>query len=227
MFEPYAKYHIAPALPYHGAVAWGERRWSDAAVPSVELWFEFASTYSYPAVERVGPLAAARGLTVTWRPFLLGPIFRAQGWNDSPFNIYPVKGRYMWRDLERLCAKHGLPFRRPSAFPRSGLLAARVACVASGEPWCADFVRRVYRANFADDRDIADAAVVSDVLGALGQPAAEVLARAGAPETKEALRRQTERAIELGIFGAPTCVVDGELFWGNDRLEDAIAWAVR
>src|SRR5439155_20559074 len=159
--------------------------------------FECASPDSYLAVGRIAPLAAARDVAVVWRPFLLGPIFRAQGWNDSPFNVYPVKGQYMWRDLERLCAKYGLPLRRPSAFPRNGLTAARVACVASREAWCADFVRRVYRANFADDRDIADVTVLADLLGALGQPAADVLARAGAPETKDALRRQTERAIEL------------------------------
>ena len=91
------------------------------------------------------------------RPFLLGPIFAAQGWNDSPFNIYyPAKGRYMWRDLERVCAKHELAFRRPSAFPRGGLLAARLACLAADEPWCPGFVRAVYHANFVDDRDIAD-----------------------------------------------------------------------
>jgi len=192
------------------------------AIPSLELWFEFASTYSYPAVERVEALAAASGVAVEWRPFLLGPIFRAQGWNDSPFNIYPAKGRYMWRDLERITAKHGLLFRRPTAFPRNGLLAARVACVAAGEPWGPEFVRRVYRANFADDRDIADPGVIADILAQLGQPAKDVIAQAGADATKDALRRQSERAIALGIFGAPTCVVGTDLFWGNDRLEDAI-----
>ena len=72
----------------------------------LQFWFEFASTYSYPAASRVGALAAAAGAALEWRPFLLGPIFRDQGWNDSPFNVYPVKGRYMWRDLERLCAAH-------------------------------------------------------------------------------------------------------------------------
>src|SRR6185503_2219 len=96
--------------------------------PSIQAWFEFASTYSYPGVQRVEALAATSGLAVEWKPFLLGPIFREQGWNDSPFNIYPVKGRYMWRDLERLCAKYDLPFRRPSRFPRPSLLAARIAC---------------------------------------------------------------------------------------------------
>jgi 2-hydroxychromene-2-carboxylate isomerase len=193
--------------------------------PSLELWFEFASTYSYPAVERIESLAAPHGVTVEWRPFLLGPIFRAQGWNDSPFNIYPVKGRYMWRDLERLTAKYGLPFRHPTTFPRSGLLAARIACIATSQPWCAAFIRRVYRANFAEDRDIATPEVLRDILTDLGQSAPDILTRANADDTKRQLRDQTDRAITLGIFGAPTCVVGPELFWGHDRLEDAITWA--
>ncbi|HZP42121.1 MAG TPA: 2-hydroxychromene-2-carboxylate isomerase [Candidatus Binatia bacterium] len=162
---------------------------------------------------------------LAWKPFLLGPIFQVQGWNDSPFNLYPAKGRYMWRDVERVCAKHGLPFRRPTRFPRNGLLAARVACLVADEPWAADVVLAVYRANFVDDRDIADPAVVTAILDALGRPGAALVARATAPETKARLRRQTEEAAALGIFGAPTFVVGGELFWGNDRLEDALAWA--
>src|SRR6185295_4567472 len=117
----------------------------------VEIWFELASTYSYLAVSRVEQLARARGVEVVWRPFLLGPIFQRQGWNDSPFNIYPAKGRYMWRDMERLCETYQLPFRRPSVFPRNGLLGARVALLAAGEGWCASFARDVYRANFAED----------------------------------------------------------------------------
>src|SRR4029450_10946599 len=103
--------------------------------PTIEFWFEFASTYSYPAAARVWDAPRRAGVGVTWRPFLLGPIFGQQGWNDSPFNIYPVKGRYMWRDLERICARLEVPFRRPSQFPRNGLLAARVACSNAAEPW--------------------------------------------------------------------------------------------
>ncbi len=194
-------------------------------VPTVDLWFEFASTYSYPAVMRIVPLAEAEGVAVRWRPFLLGPIFHGQGWNDSPFNLYPVKGRYMWRDLERLCAKYGLAFRRPSAFPRGSLLGARLACLAADEPWCPTFIRAVFHANFAEDRDVADPAVLAALLRALGQPADDLLARASTPEAKEGLRRQTARATAVGIFGAPTAVVGEELFWSNDRLEDAIAWA--
>jgi 2-hydroxychromene-2-carboxylate isomerase len=188
----------------------------------LEFWFEFGSTYSYPAAARVEQLASAAGVPLVWKPFLLGPIFRAQGWNDSPFNIYPAKGRYMWRDLERVCAKHGLPLRRPTVFPRNGLLAARVACIASAEGWCGPFARAVYAANFAEDRDIADADVVAAVIDALDRPGRALLERAQASEVKDDLRRQTETAIALGIFGAPTCVARRDLFWGNDRLEDAL-----
>src|SRR5439155_1430717 len=94
------------------------------------------------------------------------PCAQNQGWNDSPFNLYPAKGRYMWRDLERLCAKYGLPFHRPSVFPRPSLLAARVACTAAAEPWCGDFVRAVFHANFAEDRNIASVETVTAILGA-------------------------------------------------------------
>jgi 2-hydroxychromene-2-carboxylate isomerase len=189
----------------------------------VEFWFELASTYSYPAALRVGAAAAAAGVPIAWRPFLLGPIFQAMGWNDSPFNIYPVKGRYMWRDLERLCEGYGVPLRRPSQFPRGSLLAARIACRYDAESWTPEFVRRVYRANFADDRDIAQPEVIASVLRSLDLPET-VLDEAQSPESKAKLRAQTERAISLGIFGAPTFVAGGELFWGNDRLEAALAW---
>ena len=121
----------------------------------LELWYEFASTYSYLSVMRVEAVAAAAKVEVAWRPFLLGLIFRAQGWSDSPFNLFPAKGRYMWRDMERLAAGYGLPFRRPSVFPRNGLSAARIALLAEGEGWCPDWTRAVFSAEFAHDRDIA------------------------------------------------------------------------
>src|ERR1700712_4305763 len=126
--------------------------------PILDFWFEFASTYSYPAAMRVERLADAAGVTVRWRPFLLGPIFGAQGWTDSPFNIYPVKGKYMWRDLERICAREGLPLTLPPLrFPQNGLKAARLAVL--GEAWTPAFARAVYAANFAHQKDIADDSV--------------------------------------------------------------------
>ena len=192
---------------------------------TLDFWFEFASSYSYLAVMRIEPLARAAGVTVKWRPFLLGPVFLSLGWNDSPFNIYPPKGRYMWRDLARLSGKYGLPFQVPSRFPRNGLLAARVALTGADQPWIGDFTRAVMQANFAQDREIAEPTVIEEILTRLNLPAAALLEQANSPENKQALRRQTEQAGELGLFGAPSFITpDGEVFWGNDRLEDALAW---
>lgn len=192
---------------------------------TLELWFEFASTYSYPAVARIRDVARVAGVEVSWQPFLLGPLFADQGLTDSPFNVYPTKGRYMWRDMERRCEGYGLPFRRPTAFPRNGLLAARIACVDFGASWLPDFVLAVYTANFARDEDIASPELLVGILDALGIAGEDLLRQATTPANKQRLRDQTERARELGIFGAPTFVVDGELFWGHDRLGDAVAWA--
>ena len=191
---------------------------------ALEFWFEFASTYSYPAAMRIEALARSEGVPILWRPFMLGPILHAQGWNDSPFNLHPAKGRYMWRDLERICAELGIAFRRPSQFPRNGLLAARIACLHAEAPWLPEFVRSVYRANFAEDLDISEAPLLERRLDALGQGGAAILAQAQSPEAKQKLRAQTERAAALGIFGAPSFIAGGELFWGNDRLAAALDW---
>lgn len=194
---------------------------------TLEFWFEFASSYSYLSVMRIEPLARAAGVTLQWRPFLLGPVFLSLGWNDSPFNIYPPKGRYMWRDLARLASRYGLPLKMPSRFPRNGLLAARVALAGADEAWMPAFCRAVMRANFAEDQEIAEIEVIRAILTSLELPVDAILARAESPENKQALRRQTERAGEIGLFGAPSFVTpDGELFWGNDRLEDALEWVV-
>jgi 2-hydroxychromene-2-carboxylate isomerase len=196
--------------------------------PALDFWFEFASTYSYPAAMRIGALARDRGVIVRWRPFLLGPVFKAQGWDNSPFNIYPVKGRYMWRDLERICAAAGLPLVRPAVFPQNTILAARVALVALAEGWGEDFSRAVYAAEFGEGRDIGAPGLIADILTALGRDADAVITRAQADDNKLMLRKNTEEAQALGIFGAPSIVTaDGELFWGNDRLEAALDWARR
>ncbi len=118
--------------------------------PPLDFYLEFASTYSYPAAMRIGALADAAGVAVRWRPFLLGPIFKAQGWDNSPFNIYPAKGRYMWRDLERVCGRLGLPFRRPDPFPQPSLLAARIAHAGLDAGWGEAFCRAVYAAEFGE-----------------------------------------------------------------------------
>jgi len=194
----------------------------------LEFWYEFASTYSYPAAMRIARLADAAGVSVHWRPFLLGPIFGSQGWTDSPFNIYPVKGRYMWRDLERICAREDLPLKQPPVrFPQNGLRAARLALAGASEGWTPAFTRAVYTANFAEQRDISDDATLVEILTKLGADPAKAFAAANTPENKAKLKDQTDEAVSRGLFGAPSFTVGDELFWGNDRLEDAIAWALR
>jgi 2-hydroxychromene-2-carboxylate isomerase len=192
----------------------------------VEFWFDFASSYSYPAALGIEEVARAESVPIIWRPFLLGPIFKAQGWHDSPFNIYPAKGNYMWRDLERLCESLCIPFRKPSIFPRNGVLAASIACLFSEEPWIPQFVRHIFLANFAENRDISDVSVLASILERVGQPAS-LHAFARSAEGKAKLRSATDHAQAIGIFGAPSFVVGSELFWGNERLETALAWARR
>jgi 2-hydroxychromene-2-carboxylate isomerase len=199
---------------------------------TLEFWYEFASTYSYPAAWRIDRLAAAAGVKVTWRPFLLGPLFhKQQGMSDSPFNVVEVKGRYMWRDMERVCQAEMLPFRRPSQFPRRTLLAARLALVGSRRGWIANFSRAVYAANFGQDRDIGDPAVLAGIVKEVGGDPVEDFHEADGEAIKAELRANVAEAEGRGVFGSPSFYVakprapGGELFWGNDRLEQAVAFA--
>jgi 2-hydroxychromene-2-carboxylate isomerase len=194
----------------------------------LEFWYEFASNYSYLSAVRIGDLAQRAGVEVVWRPFLLGPIFKTQGWETSPFNLYPAKGRYMLRDMERLAASRGLPFRMPAAFPANGLKAARLALIGADEGWIAPFTRAVYEAEFGQGADISDDAVLADVLSTLGLDAMSLIGRAEAPAVKQLLKDETREAASRGIFGAPTFFTEGgEMFWGDDRLDQAIEWAAR
>ncbi|KIC24532.1 MULTISPECIES: 2-hydroxychromene-2-carboxylate isomerase [unclassified Leisingera] len=190
----------------------------------ITFWFEFASTYSYLSVMRIGELAAARGVAVTWKPFLLGPIFAAQGWDTSPFNIYPAKGRYMWRDMERICAARGLPFSRPAVFPQNGLMAARLALAAAEQDRIEPFTTAAFQAQFGTGKDIADETVLQRCLSTAGLDRS-LMQRAQAPDIKSALRTKTDEAIAAGIFGAPSFTSGAELFWGDDRLEQALEHA--
>jgi 2-hydroxychromene-2-carboxylate isomerase len=193
----------------------------------LDFWCELASTYTYLAAMRIEELAGAAGVEVRWQPFSLGPIFAQMGWSTSPFELYPAKGRYMWRDFEREAGALGLAMRRPSQFPRNSVLALRVALLGVERGWGPRFIRAAMAANFADDRDIASPAVIDDLASGLGLDGPAVRAEAESPAHRPALRAATERALALGIFGAPTFVVGDEVFWGNDRLERALAWASR
>ncbi len=192
----------------------------------IAFWFEFASTYSYPAAMRIERLAAEAGIGVAWHPFLLGPLLhQQQGMADSPFNVVPVKGQYMWRDFARVCAAEKLPLKKPAAFPQNGLKAARLTAVLPQDARGA-FVKSVYSANFAEDLAISDDSTLTAILTRLGHHAPDLLAASQSDAVKAAVKANTEEAARRGVFGSPTVFApDGEMFWGNDRLEEAIAWA--
>ena len=198
------------------------------ARPSLDFWFDFASTYSYLAAARIRPLAAAAKVQLRFRPFLLGPIFKAQGWDTSPFNLYEAKGRYMWRDMERLAAGLNLPFRRPDPFPQNSVLPARVALVGLAQGWGEDFSVAVYTAQFVEDGRIDEPHTLAEILSFMNVDAQAALEAAQSDGIKLRLRSEVEAAQQLGVFGAPSfTTADGELFWGNDRLEQALAWVKR
>ena len=192
------------------------------------FWFEFASTYSYLSAMRIEEMARKADVDVIWKPFLLGPIFKAQNWDTSPFNIYPAKGRYMVRDIERIAKARGLVFRLPNPFPQNGLLAARLALAGLEKGWGPAFIRSVFRLEFAEQQNITERSTLADALAAAGAPEHEPFERAESPEIKSRLRENTEEAQALGIFGAPSFLTEnGELFWGDDRLEQALLWSTR
>ncbi|MFZ6768469.1 2-hydroxychromene-2-carboxylate isomerase [Undibacterium sp. Di26W] len=192
------------------------------ALPVIDFWFEFGSNYSYLSVMRIEQQAERARVRIRWQPFLLGPVFQSIGWTTSPFVLQKAKGEYVWRDMERLCLKYGLPWKKPGNFPRSAVLPLRVAAFAVDEPWMAEYCKRMMLLNFAQDRDIDNAEVVMEVLLAMHLPAADILEQAVSDKNKLKLRRQTETAIAKEIFGAPTFLVGDEMFWGNDRMDDAL-----
>lgn len=192
---------------------------------TLEFWFDFGSNYSYLSVMRIEALARERHVAVAWKPFLLGVVFQALGWKTSPFVLQKIKGDYAWRDMARQCEKYGLPWRQPATFPRTALLPMRVALVGADQGWIAPFAQRMMTMNFAADRDIDNAEAVGEVLQELGLDAGAILTLALTQDNKLRLRRQTQQAQALNLFGAPSFISGGELFWGNDRLEDALAHA--
>jgi 2-hydroxychromene-2-carboxylate isomerase len=194
--------------------------------PEIEFWFEFGSNYSYLSVMRIEGEAQRHGVRIAWKPFLLGPIFRALGMENSPFVLQKEKGAYVQQDMARLCRKYGLaPWRKPSVFPRLGVLPLRIALLGVDQPWIGAFCRKVMELNFALDQDINQPEQMAPIVAELGLSGLDLLERARSEPIKTQLRDQTEQARAKGIFGAPTFFVGTEMFWGNDRLDDALLFA--
>ncbi len=190
----------------------------------LEFFFDFSSPYAYLASHRIGPLAARHGREVRWRPMMLGPAMAATG--GKPLVHVPLKGDYARRDLPRAARFHGIPFRMPSRFPQVTLAAARLFY------WLEDaspdravpFARAVFEALFVDDQNVADRAVVGRLATTLEIDEKAALAAIDQAEVKEKLKTATEEAIARGVFGSPFIFVDGEPFWGADRLDQVDHW---
>jgi 2-hydroxychromene-2-carboxylate isomerase len=194
--------------------------------PVLDFWYEFASPYSCLSALRIEKLAEEAGVGLRWRPFLLGPIFAAQGWNTSPFALFPSKGRYMWRDTARRGRRQGISLVKPENFPQNSLVAARLALAGREEGWTPAFSKALFRAHFCEGRNLAEEAVLSWALKEAGGDPNLALPLSRSEEVKGRLKAEIEYAKSIGIFGAPFFVAgDGELFWGDDRLEEALEWA--
>lgn len=190
-----------------------------ASMKTIEFYFDFGSPAAYLAATQLPKLAADTGAGLVWKPMLLGGVFQATG-NHSPAEIKP-KGPYMTTDLKRFARRYGVPFAHNPHFPINTLLLMRGATALQLQQpeRFGDYVKAVYAAMWVDGRDMNDPAKVGAVLQAAGFDAAAVLAMASAQATKDRLKAVTQEAVDRGVFGAPTMFVDGEMFWGQDRLD--------
>ena len=190
----------------------------------LDFFFFIGSTYTYLAVGRVDEVAAREGVPIRWRPFNVRALMIEQ--DNRPFVGKPVKLSYMWRDLERRANRYGTAFVAIPPYPIDCKdLANRVAVVASLESWCPEYVRAAYGAWFLDGEDPGEEKPLRRVLSQLGKQPEEVIARANSKEIRERYAAETSVARQLGVFGSPTFVWGSEVFWGDDRFEDALEWA--
>ncbi len=190
---------------------------------AIDFWFSTGSTYTYLTVSRLQAVAAKERIRFNWRPFSVRAIMREQ--NNIPFVGKPVKTAYMWRDIERRAAMYGLQAKVPAPYPLKEFdLAHRVTLLGLAEGWGEAYVVASYRRWFVDGQEPGLDPNLSASLAEAGQDSRQVLERAAAEEIGRKYDTETAEARRLGVFGSPTFAVGGELFWGDDRLDDALRW---
>jgi 2-hydroxychromene-2-carboxylate isomerase len=189
----------------------------------IEFWFSVGSTYTYLSVMRLAEVERQSGIPFVWRLFSVRQIMMEM--DNIPFRTKPVKATYMWRDIERRAAMYGLTAHVPAPCPlRQWDTANRIAVLGASEGWVADYARATYRWWFDDALEPGSEPNLSETLREIGQDPSRVVEQAASAEIDAGYETATEQARQLGIFGSPTFVVGRELFWGDDRLDDAIAW---
>ena len=189
----------------------------------IDFWFTMGSTYSFLTVTRLRDVERASGISFRRRPFHLLVIL--QEMKHVPFADKPAKSAYMWRDIERRAAMYGIEAQVPVPYPiKHSVVANLVATLGMHEGWGDDFVRAAYRRWFVLGQESGSEPNLSESLRDIGQNPDRVLKQAAGEDVKAMLTAETNAARALGIFGSPTFSVDGELFWGDDRLDDAISW---
>jgi 2-hydroxychromene-2-carboxylate isomerase len=192
----------------------------------IDFWVSIGSTYSYLSVMRMPEVVRASGATLRWRPFNVRHVMTVQ--NNIPFRDKPEKTAYMWRDIGRRAEGYGLAPVLPAPYPLAGLvLANQVALLGMREGWGEDYVRATYRRWFEDGAPAGEEPNLSESLAEIGADPQRALEAARSERIARALQAETEEAMALGVFGSPTFVVAGEVFWGDDRLDDALRWAKR
>lgn len=191
---------------------------------NIDFYFDFSSPYGYLASHRIDAIAQRHGRGVSWRPYLLGAVFKVNG--RRPLPEQPLVGDYARRDITRSARRYGIPLKIPERFPISGVNPSRIFYWLDEQDreQAKTLARALYRAYFVDGRDISDPEQVADVAAANGSERAAVLAAMQDPKVKERLKRETDSAIARGAFGSPFVFVDEEPFWGNDRLDEVERW---
>ena len=190
----------------------------------IEFYFDFSSPYGYFAALQAEALGARCGRRVRWKAIMIGSAFKASG--NRPLVDQPLKGDYSRHDWDRMARMLKAPYRLPDRFPVPSLPPSRAFWWLNDrdEALAKRYARAVYHAYFAENRDISDLAVASELAVPLGIDAAELEAMAQDPVWKQRLKDETEAAMAAGVFGSPFFIVDGEGFWGADRLSMVEEW---
>jgi len=189
----------------------------------IDFFYFFGSCYAYLSIMRIDKLAREAGVSVRWRPFNVRTVMAE---NNIALRTQTAKVKYMWRDIERRAASHGIPFVQPPIWPTDpDLLANRVGIVAAEGGWCEPYTKASFHSWLIKHEALGDPGTLTSVLTQLGKDPNEVIDEANSDRTIAKLATETDAARSFGVFGSPSFVVDGEMFWGDDRLEEAVAWA--